>query len=305
MRKTLLVVILFLLGVGLLASEVSHAALPFFNKEVKGNGDLKTVTREVENFNNITTTSNMSVTIKKGEKASVVVKADSNLLPYIVTQVKDKTLTLAFQSKIDVNSDDAVKVLVTLPVIKGLMVSGNSIVTGKNILAKQLDLTSDGNGFVKLSGNIDVKVIKDNGNSAVNITGAKSDGLTIIANGNSLVSVNGKVNLLGLSKSGTGEVTIDGIDSQKLTIQNSGAAILHLSGQAKDLTMQVQGAGVIKSQNLVAENAKVHVLGSGQVSLHVTDHLSAYIAGSGNIVYTGTPKKITKEIFGSGSVNAS
>ena len=62
------------------------------------------------------------------------------------------------------------------------------------------------------------------------------------------------------------------------------------------------GSGDIKAIELVSENAKVNVSGSGDIKVNCTEFIEARVAGSGDIEYKGNPKKVDTKVAGSGTI---
>ena len=61
---------------------------------IEGNGIPRTETRDSEGFNEISSSGDFIVSITPGNAYSVEVTAESNLLPYISTNVDGKTLRI-------------------------------------------------------------------------------------------------------------------------------------------------------------------------------------------------------------------
>jgi hypothetical protein len=48
----------------------------------------------------------------------------------------------------------------------------------------------------------------------------------------------------------------------------------------------------------------VKIIATGDADVHATEKLNVSVRGSGEVRYAGTPKKVEKEIKGSGSIEA-
>jgi hypothetical protein len=64
----------------------------------------------------------------------------------------------------------------------------------------------------------------------------------------------------------------------------------------------VSGAGDVRLDQLVAREAKVEVSGAGSVHVHATDSLTASVSGVGDVVYSGRPEDVQKDVSGVGDV---
>jgi hypothetical protein len=112
------------------------AAKLYANKDwVKTKGVSKTETRETGSFNKIHASHSIHVTIAQGQTSKVEVKADENLLPEIITEVKNQTLTIKKNNKI--KREEKIEVFVTLPELTELVLSNGTHVTSPGEISGQ------------------------------------------------------------------------------------------------------------------------------------------------------------------------
>jgi len=107
-----------------------------------------------------------------------------------------------------------------------------------------------------------------------------------------------------VSLSGSVAARITGIQSDKFKADISGSGSLNATGAADQFTIDVSGSASADLKSLHSRSASVDISGSGSVRLYASDSLSANISGSGSIEYSGSPKKITKDVSGSGVIRA-
>jgi hypothetical protein len=108
--------------------------------------------------------------------------------------------------------------------------------------------------------------------------------------------------LTALKLTGSGNIVADGVDSQSLAVTLPGSGTLSGSGTATNLDVTVGGSGVVRFTTLVAAHAHAVVSGSGSIFLAATESLDASVSGSGAILYSGNPTKVTKSVTGSGAI---
>jgi hypothetical protein len=104
--------------------------------------------------------------------------------------------------------------------------------------------------------------------------------LTVFSRGNSLLAITAK--MINMTAQGSGDIT--------------------LAGNTPALSLYHYGAGNIDASQLKAENAALMTTSKGEVSVFASDHLGITATGSGNITYSGTPKKVQISNSGKGSV---
>ena len=66
--------------------------------------------------------------------------------------------------------------------------------------------------------------------------------------------------------------------------------------------MNIEGSGDVNARGLKANDAEVSTAGSGNVTLTATKSLDASIEGSGDIVFSGNPSSVRRNVSGSGEV---
>ena len=100
---------------------------------------------------------------------------------------------------------------------------------------------------------------------------------------------------------GSGNFNLE-VNSTNLELNLSGSGNINLKGSSDSLTTKLAGSGNIEATNLKAKNVDVNVSGSGNSRVNCIENLTARIAGSGDIKYTGNPEKRDVKVSGSGSI---
>lgn len=101
--------------------------------------------------------------------------------------------------------------------------------------------------------------------------------------------------------SGSGDLDLN-VVSNSFDFSLSGSGDVKLKGSSNNVTLKLSGSGDIEAANLKSKNVNVSVSGSGDVSINCNESLTARVAGSGDIKYTGNPAKRDVKVTGSGSI---
>lgn len=104
-----------------------------------------------------------------------------------------------------------------------------------------------------------------------------------------------------LQASGGGTVSAEGISEPSFKAASLGSADLTVTGKADALELSLAGSGSFDGSRLMVSRAVVDVVGSGGARLNVAGRLSARLAGSGSVEYTGNPE-VSQSTLGSGRV---
>lgn len=123
--------------------------------------------------------------------------------------------------------------------------------------------------------------------------------LTGVSNeGDSIVRVITSTNVPTFSAMlmGNGYMSVRGIDTEKLKVELvSGSGTLAIKGRANFESVKLAGVGTIEADGVEAENAKVVLVGTGNVGVWAKDKLTVSGTGSGTVYVKGTPE-ISKKL---------
>jgi hypothetical protein len=82
----------------------------------------------------------------------------------------------------------------------------------------------------------------------------------------------------------------------------TGAGSMTLKGSADSETVEITGAGEIHNFDFVSSKCSASISGAGSIEVNVTSELSAVIAGSGIVTYSGNPQIVNQTISGTGVI---
>ena len=102
------------------------------------------------------------------------------------------------------------------------------------------------------------------------------------------------------SVSGSGNITVN-VDVRDFDGTISGSGNIRVSGKAQSIDLTGSGSGNFSAFDLLANDADISIMGSGNADVNVSGDLDVRIMGSGNVTYIGDPE-IDFNKMGSGSV---
>ena len=192
---------------------------------VRGNGNLTTETRSIENFTAIEAGGIFRVYVEIGESASLKIEAEENLMGFIKAKVKGSTLVLDLKKNI--NPKEHVTVYVTTPDLERVESSGASKIYVENIDSDYFKLDLSGAGKVKLVGKTDRFIADISGAANLDAFDLKCEDVDI--------------DMSGASKA---EIYCDGI----LKTDISGVGKVVYDGNPKNVYSEISGLGKITSR---------------------------------------------------------
>ena len=189
---------------------------------IEGNGISRTETRNAEGFNQISSSGDFTVTVMPGNFYSVEITAESNLLPYISTNVDGKTLKIRTTGIHSLRQTEPIEIFITTPVLNGLTLSGSGLIETGSFLSSDFDVSVSGSG--------DIKAIISSDKVRANISGSgtiymEGDAL----NTNFVISGSGKIKSYNLLQdqcqaviSGSGDMYVNASQFIDARISGSG-----------------------------------------------------------------------------------
>ena len=189
---------------------------------IQGSGIAAAQTRTVAGFSRLDLAGSNNVTVVVGAPQSVVVRADSNLISHVTTQVVGGTLVIGDTGSFTRRAPMSVEVSVP--------------------------------------------------------------------------------SLTRLNLSGDGQISVTGINVPRLAVTVSGSGLLSAAGTATQLDVTLSGDGQAQLFQLTARDVHAVVTGSGLIQVNATTSLDAAVPGTGAIVYSGNPPRVTTSVTGTGAV---
>jgi hypothetical protein len=238
MKKTITLTLMSLMLVG-----TTYAQL-WGNKKVKGNGNVIKETRTTGDYDGIKCAGSMDFILEAGEEGKITLEGDSNLLEYIITEVKGDQLIVKTKKGINMSyKNNTIKVFIPFKDISLVSLAGSGDLYNKDIIkSDDLSVSLAGSGDVKLEVETDF------------VKGAIA--------GSGDLTLEGKTNTLEARVAGSGD--FHGFDLQ-----------------SDDTDVAVAGSGdakVVSNKTL-----KARVAGSGDIVYRGNPEVDKKVAGSGDI----------------------
>lgn len=188
--------------------------VPALAQDIVGSGISRKETRNVNTFDKIDVGLIFHLTLTQGNKQRVSIEADDNILPYLETYVKDRTLYIRTKNNQGFDSKSPMHVYITLPVLRKINASGATKIESTTPW-KTGELELDLSAAAQLELEIDVTKLKLDLSAASN------------------VQLQGKATLLEADFSGATKFNGENLTAGKAEIDISGAAQaeLHVSNE--------------------------------------------------------------------------
>lgn len=125
-----------------------------FDDPVEGDRNVITLTRDVSSYDEIISEGDFDVYITMGETTDLVIEAEENLIPFIVTKVRDNKLIIAEKNGYRLENNRPMKIHVTTPYLNEVEQIGSGDIICDSLSGDNLKLELIGSGrieFLKLA----------------------------------------------------------------------------------------------------------------------------------------------------------
>jgi predicted small secreted protein len=191
------------------------------NDVVKGSGVFKTETRAVEKFSAIRLDVVAHVTIERSGTDSVAVTADDNILPVLLTEVRDATLTLSSPKGKEFSSSKIPTFKITVSELRQIDLAGSGTVRASKLGGNALTLALSGSGTLSAAGDTDELTATLSGSGTLNAAQLKARRAKATLTGSGDLTVN--ADELEAVLSGSGTISYLGAPKLSQTVTGSGS----------------------------------------------------------------------------------
>ncbi len=235
---------LIILTLALIVSNVTEAQ---WNKKIKGNGNMTTITRTTGEYDGVKCAGSFDYILVSGDEGKITIEGEENLLEHIVTEVKSGKLVVKTKNNVNLSTSWNKTIKVTIPFrdINSVSLAGSGDLWNEDkIKTNNLDVSLAGSGDVI----IDVEANSVDGSLA----------------GSGDLTLKGKTNDLEASLSGSGDIHAFELDANNTVVSIAGSGDAEVVSN-KSIKARVSGSGDIEYKgNPSKEDTKVS--GSGSIS---------------------------------------
>jgi hypothetical protein len=189
---------------------------------IEGNGISRTESRSVSRFDQVSSSGDFLVTVMPGTGYSVEVTADSNLLPYIETDVVGSTLKIRTQGLYSLRDHDPIEIYITTPVLSGVTLSGSGLIETGSFSGKEFRVALSGSGDIDTQISADRIKVNVSGSGTIYLTGDADATEFVISGSGKIKSYDLEQNTCQATISGSGDMFVNVFEAIDAHISGSG-----------------------------------------------------------------------------------
>lgn len=220
----------------------------FFTKKIKGNGDIITKTRTVSNYEKIGIAGAFDVKLFKGNEGEITIKADENLMEYIITEVKNGDLKIKTKKGYNIRGTKTILISVPFDDISAVSLAGSGDVYSDDVIdTKNLKLSLAGSGDFNLA--VSTKNLSSSiaGSGDITLKGDSDEFNCSIAGSGNINAYDLTAKIATAKIAGSGNVKVHAIEEIQAKSAGSGN-IYYIGNPSVEKTTSV-GSGSIINKN--------------------------------------------------------
>lgn len=220
----------------------------FFSKKIKGNGDIKTETRSVSDYDKIGVSGSFDVKLFKGKEGSITVKADENLMEHIIVEVKKGALKIKPKKGYNIRPSQTIKITIPFENINVISLAGSGDVYSSDVIdSSDLKLSIAGSGDFDL--NVSTKSLQSSiaGSGDINLRGDSGEFNGSIAGSGNINAYDLRSLVARIKIAGSGNVKINAVN--EIHAKTAGSGDIYYTGDPKVEKISSAGSGSIKNKS--------------------------------------------------------
>lgn len=241
--------IFFILAVMALGLQTTNAQWWAGSKKIKGNGNMKTETRKISNYDRIELEGSMNVELVAGTEGNLKVEAEENLIEYIVTEVSGDELKISTEKgyNLDPSGNNKITVIVPFKDLSRVSLTGSGdIRTRDRITAENFEVKITGSGDIKLPLQAKNARASITGSGDIELIGSARDFDCKVTGSGDISAFDFKCENVDATVTGSGDIQV--YASEELRAKIPGAGDIEYKGNPKKEDFKTIGIGSISKK---------------------------------------------------------
>lgn len=216
-------------------------------KGIKGNGDKVTIERSAGDYDAIAVSGWFNVDLVNGKEGQLSLEGESNLLEYIVTEVKNGKLIIKTENNVNLKPSDwsnGIRITVPVESISAISLSGSGDIMGKTtIKTDDLETNMSGSGDITLDVDANTLDASMSGSGDITFSGTTTDFTATISGSGDIKAFDLEADNVKATVSGSADIKVTA--NKMLEARVSGSGDIRYRGNPERLDTKTSGSGDI------------------------------------------------------------
>lgn len=222
-------------------------------RTVRGSGKVVEESREIGGVRVVELATIGTLTVEAGERETLRIEAQEDLLPYIETEVRSGKLTIDTQDGINLRPTEPIRYRLTVTGLDEIAVSSSGDVEVADLEGERLSVVLQSSGDLTM-GDL-------------------------------------RCTTFDVTLSSSGDLTIEELDATTIRVRSTSSGDIDIArGEVERQDIRLSSSGDYRARDLDSAEAEVELTSSGKATIRVSDGLTALLTSSGDLVYIGGPQ---------------
>lgn len=218
-----------------------------WGKSIKGNGEKVTIDRSTDDYDAIAVSGWFDVDLVDGNEGNITLEGESNLLEYIVTEVKGGKLVIKTKKGFNLkpsNWNKGIRISVPIESIDAIALSGSGdIVSKTTIKGNSLKTAMSGSGDITLKVDTQSLSASMSGSGDIDLSGNTQDFEATISGSGDIKAFDLEADNVNATVSGSADIKVTANKTLKARVSGSGD--ITYRGNPTKLDTKTSGSGDI------------------------------------------------------------
>ncbi|MBQ4914509.1 DUF2807 domain-containing protein [Maribacter sp. MMG018] len=218
-----------------------------WGKSIKGNGENVTIDRSTADYDAIAVSGWFDVDLVDGNEGNITLEGESNLLEYIVTEVKSGKLVIKTKKGVNLkpsNWNNGIRITVPIEKIDAISLSGSGdIVSKTTIKGNNLSTAMSGSGDITLKVDTQSLSASMSGSGDITLSGSTQDFEATISGSGDIKAFDMEADNVNATVSGSADIKVTANKTLKARVSGSGD--ITYRGNPTKLDTKTSGSGDI------------------------------------------------------------
>jgi hypothetical protein len=225
----------------ILVAAISINLLGCSKERINGNGNVINENRASSDFKRIISKGDFLVNVVPDSVTSIKVEAESNIIPYVNTNINGNTIIIDFDNDVNIHKHSTIRVTLHTTHAEYFELQGSGSLTSGNFSEAAVELYLSGSGDIVSSFNANTLKASVTGSGSISLNGEANETSMHVSGSGNIKAFNLLQSICNASISGSGDIYINVLQKLIATISGSGSVYYtgnpeveaHISGSGK------------------------------------------------------------------------
>ena len=218
-----------------------------WGKKIKGNGEKVTIERSTSDYDAIAVSGWFDVDLVDGKEGQLTLEGESNLLEYIITEVKNGKLVIKTENNVNLKPSDwnsGIRITVPVERVSSISLSGSGDIVSKTIIkTEKLETSMSGSGDITLDIETNSVSASMSGSGDITFSGTTTDFAATISGSGDIKAFDLEADNVEATVSGSADIKVTA--NKRLQARVSGSGDITYRGNPEKLDTKTSGSGDI------------------------------------------------------------